>query len=97
MSRQYFYGIQVSVKYLGPTNYKGSRFKATIDRGGEYKFSATVSYDHSMDCYGNQLAAVESVTQKFLDENPYYDGFKVLAASPGNFIIELTTSDEVAA
>ncbi len=93
MTKQHFYGIQVSVKYLGAT----SRHKATIDRGGDHKFSATVSYDYGLDSYGNQLAAVEAVAQKFLDQNPYYDGFKVLAATHGNFIIELTISEELAA
>jgi hypothetical protein len=93
----YFYGIHVEVKYLGPTNHRGSRYKATIDRGGNHKFSATVNYDYALDSYDNQLKAVEEVARKFLDQNPYYDGFKVLAATVGNFIIELTSNDEVAA
>ena len=97
MTKQHFYGIKVNVKYLGPTNFRGSRYKATIDRGGDYKFTATVSYDYALDCYGNQLKAVEAVAQKFLDQNPYSDGFEVMAATEGNFIIELTTSEELAA
>ena len=96
MTKQHFYGIQVEVKYLGPTNHRGSRYKATIDRGGDYQLSATVSYNYGLDSYGNQLAAVEAVAQKFLDQT-YYDGFTVLAATHGNFIIELTTSEELAA
>lgn len=92
-----FYGIYVSVKYLGPTNTRGARYKATIDRGGSYKFSATVSYSYALDSYDNQLRAVEAVAQKFLDDNPYYDQFEVLAATVDNFIIDVKKSAEVAA
>jgi len=93
----HFFGIHVAVKYLGPTNFRGSRCVATIDRGGDYKWRATVSYDYGLTAYGNQLKAVEAVVEKFLDQNPYYDRFKVLAATVDNFIIEPTKIEEVAA
>jgi len=97
MIKRYFFGIHVSVKYLGPTNFRGARYKATMDRGCSHKVSATVGYDYALDTYRNQLKAVEAVVKKFLDQNPYYDGFKVLAATFDNFIIELTDHEEVTA
>ena len=93
----YFNGTHVAVKYLGPTNARGSRYKATIDQGGSFKFSATVPYDYALDSYGNQFKAVEAVAQKFLEHNGYYDHFEVLAATVDNFIIDFRASDEVAA
>jgi len=97
----HFYGIQVTVKYLGPTNYRGSRYKATIagyiGSGRKSKFSATVAYNYDLSNYDNQLLAVDAVVKKFIEEIAWYDGFKVLAATDGNFIIDLTSSEELAA
>jgi hypothetical protein len=94
----HFYGMKVEVKYHGPTNHRGARYSATISTcGGDWKFKAYVNYDYSMSYYGNQLEAVKAVAKKFLDENEYYNGFSILAAVDGAFIIELTNKQEVAA
>jgi hypothetical protein len=96
-----FYGIHVAVKYHGPTNFRGSRYSAKINCGGSYRWTATVDYDYEQDTYGNQLAAVEAVAQKSIETFRQrcidFDGFEVIAATVDNFIIELTTSEELAA
>lgn len=48
----------IQTKYLGPTNYKGSRIKAWADGWG----SATVSYDHGHPM--PQLVAVKALLDK---------------------------------
>jgi len=40
-------GGSIIVKYYPATNTWGSRWKATIDRGGNYKFTSTASFDYS--------------------------------------------------
>ena len=37
-------GVCITVKFLGPTNYRGARYKATYRRDSEQVFSATVNY-----------------------------------------------------
>jgi len=46
------------VKYLGPTDYRGSRWKATIMRDAETKWSATASYNEG------PIVAVEMLLEK---------------------------------
>jgi len=46
------------VKYLGPTNHRGSRWKATIMRDAETKWSATASYEEG------PIVAVEKLLEK---------------------------------
>ena len=46
------------VKYLGPTEHKSSRWKATIMRDAETKWSATASYNEG------PIVAVEKLLEK---------------------------------
>lgn len=84
---KYFYGIPVRVKYLGPTNTQGSRYKAIVKRN-----AAIVSYDYGKDQYHNQLAAVTAAVEKWIEEDDFYDGFEVVSATDGHFNIVLTAS-----
>ena len=54
----------IITKYLGPTNHRGSRIKATAWAG-----SVTVSYDYSVDSGGNHKAAAQAVCDK-LNNSP---------------------------
>ena len=46
----------IETKYLGPTNYSGSRIKATDNDGN----SVTMPYDYELNSYENyRLAAIE--------------------------------------
>ena len=54
-------GIVVETKFIGPTNFRGSRVKATCFRG-----SVTVSYDHSLGCGGGpHEKATRALLEKF--------------------------------
>ena len=53
-----FHAIQV--KYLGPTNYRGSRYKATAATG-----SVTVGADNALSTEGNVIKAAQALCDKF--------------------------------
>ncbi len=54
----------IQTKYLGPTNTKGSRIKATCFRG-----SLTVSYQYDLDERDNHKYACDKLCAKFDDED----------------------------
>ena len=49
----------ITTKYLGPTNSRGSRVKATCQAG-----SVTVSWDHALSSEQNHTAAAEALASK---------------------------------
>ena len=50
----------IATRYLGATNYRGSRIKATASAG-----SVTVGYDHALNLSENHLAAAVALANKF--------------------------------
>ena len=50
----------IVTKYLGPTNHRGSRVKATACAG-----SVTMAWDYELDTDGNHLAAAEALRSKY--------------------------------
>lgn len=50
----------IVTKYLGPSNVRGSRVKATAEAG-----SITLSWDHSLNADGNHLRAAQALRDKF--------------------------------
>lgn len=50
----------IQVKYLGPTNYRGSRYRATAAAG-----SVTVPADDAKNVEGNVIAAAQALCDKF--------------------------------
>lgn len=50
----------IQVKYLGPTNYLGSRYKATAAAG-----SITIGADSALTIVGNHVAAANALCDKF--------------------------------
>lgn len=50
----------IQVKYLGPTNHKGSRWKATAWPN----LSVTLSYDYALDGEGNARTAANALAGK---------------------------------
>lgn len=54
MSSNYTYQPFVRTRYFGPTNFRGSRVKATNVNTGA---SITVSWDHALDVAENHMAA----------------------------------------
>lgn len=49
----------IRTRYLGPTNYRGSRIKASAQAG-----SVTVSYDYALNIDGNHKAAAQALVDK---------------------------------
>jgi len=59
----------IKIKFLSPTNSRGSRYKATIKDGDSFQYSATVPSTYTSD-NGDVLAAAEEVAEKVrLDMN----------------------------
>ena len=54
----------ITTKYLPTTNTKCERIKATCQRG-----SVTVSWDYSLNQFGNHAAAVTKLTDQFIAED----------------------------
>jgi len=53
---QEFAAPTITTKYLGPTNYRGGRIRATGPRD-----SVTVSWDHALEPFANHRLAAESL------------------------------------
>jgi hypothetical protein len=49
----------IITKYFGPTNFRGSRIKASCEAG-----SLTVSYDYALNIDGNHDAAAKALAEK---------------------------------
>ena len=58
------YGPIIITKYLGPTNYKGSRVKASHRRDSDRTFSITVPWDDALNSAENHLAAARALVGK---------------------------------
>ena len=50
----------IEVKYLGPTNHRGSRYKATAAAG-----NITVDYDYGLNTEDNAKRAAVALVEKF--------------------------------
>ena len=65
----------IKIKFLGPTNYKGSRYKATVKDGDNFQFSATVPSTYTSD-NGDVIAAAAAVAEKIRIEMNSRNSFK---------------------
>lgn len=54
----------ISTKYIGPTNYKGSRVKAECERG-----QITIEWDDALNTEENHIAACKALRLKFANED----------------------------
>jgi hypothetical protein len=54
----------IETKYIGPTNHRGSRIKASCERG-----SITVSYDDAMNSDEAHIAAAQALVNQFILED----------------------------
>lgn len=57
----------ITTKFLGPTNFRGSRVKATCQAG-----SLTVSWDHALDSEANHDVAARMLAEKLGWVAPHY-------------------------
>ena len=53
----------IKIKFLGPTNYTGSRYKATVKDGDSFQYSATVPSTYASD-NSDVLTAARAVAEK---------------------------------
>ncbi len=56
----------ITTRYLGPTNSRGSRIKATARKASAHgaEMAATVHYDHALNIGGNHTAAAQALATK---------------------------------
>jgi hypothetical protein len=59
----------IQTKFLGPTNFRGSRVKATASAG-----SITIAWNHALGIEGNHLAAARAFAQKFGWSGEWFGG-----------------------
>lgn len=59
----------ITTKYIGPSNTKGSRIKATAAAG-----SITIHYDDSLNSERAHAKAAEALANKFKWKGSYYQG-----------------------
>ena len=53
----------IKIKFLAPTTYTGSRYKATVKDGDNFQYSATVPSTYASDT-SDDLAAAVAVAEK---------------------------------
>jgi hypothetical protein len=59
----------ITTKYIGPTNYRGSRIAAFADCGRIY-----VGYDHALNIEDNHVAAAKAFAEKYGWVGSWYGG-----------------------
>lgn len=59
----------IVTKYLGPTNFRGSRIKASA-----YAGSVTIDYDASLNTEQNHMAAARKLAHKYGWKGTWYAG-----------------------
>ncbi len=72
----------IETKYLGPTNFRGARIKASAQAG-----SVTVPYDHALNVEGNHDAACKALVRKWGWFGSWIRG--ALPSSRGNVYVAL--------
>jgi len=57
--------VAIKTKFLGATNYRGSRVKASVmyNWGDHERGSLTLNWDHAKDSEGNHAAAAEALAK----------------------------------
>ena len=61
----------ITTKYVGPTDTKGARIKATTSESGD---SVTVNYDHARNTDENHLFAANKLKEKLMWRGRMYQG-----------------------
>lgn len=65
----------ITTKFLGPTNHRQSRVKATLETPCK-SVSVTVNWNHSTDIYENHRAAALAVVANWDAANTEYAGLR---------------------
>lgn len=67
-------GPMIVTRYLGPTEHRCSRIKATHKRDNDTTWSATISWDHALNSEANHQAAAEQL----LTQWPYETRLRIV-------------------
>ncbi len=67
-------GPCIVTKYLGPTNHRGTRVKASCKRDSDTNWTEIVSWDYQLDAPENHF----KVAQALVDSWPF-EGLKIVA------------------
>ena len=65
-------GFTITTKFLGPTNTKGSRVKATYKRDNERTWSATTHWNHSLCSERNHQACAQQLINDLNEDRRLY-------------------------
>ena len=65
-------GFTISTKFLGPTNTRGSRVKATYKRDNERTWNATIYWSHAYDAETNHRHAAEQLLADLNEDRRLY-------------------------
>jgi hypothetical protein len=65
--------VAILTKYIGPTNFKGSRVKAFTAQG-KYSSSLTLSWDDALSVEANHIAAAEALASRLEWSGKYVGG-----------------------
>ena len=71
-------GMIIKTKYIGPTNYRGSRIKAIHKRDSENTFSKTISWDYALESPDNHLEAAKALMEEW-EMKEYNPGMKIVS------------------
>ncbi len=76
----------ITTKYLGPTNIRGARVKATASAG-----SVTLSWDHARNSEANHTIAAHTLASKLDWHGTWHGGAP--AENIGGYVFVLETTD----
>jgi hypothetical protein len=68
-------GPCIVTRYLGPTDYKGSRIVASHKQDNENTLIKVIAWDHSLESSDNHQAAAQAL----LDAWPYETSLEIIA------------------
>lgn len=59
----------IKTKFIGPTNYRGSRIKASAEKGSEHTYSNIISYPGANSVAECHLVAVKALLAKLREKH----------------------------
>lgn len=65
-SRDLLVGPVIITRYLGPTNHRCSRIKATHKRDSETTWQVTIPWDHALTAEANHMAAAQQLVGNWI-------------------------------
>mgnify|MGYP003140710599 FL=1 len=71
-------GVVIKTKYLGATDYRGARIKATHKRENDRTFTKTISKDYELEPAQNALAAANALIESW-EFKEYHPNMKIVS------------------